>query len=104
MIGVPHLQALTSSPGARVVAACDVDPDAAERVPDGIAFGTDPEAALDAPGVEAVFVCTPQGTHRTLVESALARGLAVFCEKPIAHDLADADAMIAAAAATGRLL
>jgi predicted dehydrogenase len=37
-------------------------------------------------------------------EQALRRGLAVFCEKPIAHTLADADAMIETARSTGRPL
>jgi predicted dehydrogenase len=59
---------------------------------------------LDAEGLEAVFVCTPQALHRPVVVEALSRGLAVFCEKPIASTLQDADTMIAGARTTGRPL
>ena len=39
---------------------------------------------------DAVYVCTWTSEHLTLVEAAARRGLAVFCEKPLATNLADA--------------
>jgi predicted dehydrogenase len=44
-------------------------------------------------GCDAVFICTWTSEHPRLVEMAAARGLAVFCEKPLATDLAGATAM-----------
>jgi myo-inositol 2-dehydrogenase / D-chiro-inositol 1-dehydrogenase len=104
MIGASHAQALASSPLADLVVACDPDPAVGDRLPPGVPLVDELDAALGAAGVEAAFVCTPQHTHRAVVERAFAHGLAVFCEKPIAHDLADADAMAAAAQTSGRLL
>jgi predicted dehydrogenase len=44
-------------------------------------------------GCDAVFVCTWTSEHPRLVEMAAQRGLAIFCEKPLATDLAGAIAM-----------
>ena len=44
-------------------------------------------------GCDAVFICTWTSEHGRLVEKAAARGLAIFCEKPLATDLAGAAAM-----------
>ena len=50
---------------------------------------------------DAVYVCTWTSEHRRLVEAACARGRAVFCEKPLAPDLAGAEAMVAAVCGSG---
>ncbi len=97
MIGREHARILDANPGANLLAVCDTDPDAAQYVPDGVEFTTDLDAALGTPGLEAVWVCTPQAFHLPVVEAALDRGLAVFCEKPIAASIEDANAMLVAA-------
>src|SRR2546423_1575797 len=38
-------------------------------------------------GADAAVIVTPTGTHAELIDRALDKGLAVFCEKPIALDL-----------------
>lgn len=104
-IGREHAAILGASSAADLLCCCDLEPSAQERVPSGVAFTPDPSEALSAPGLEAVFVCTPESAHRTIVEHALERGLDVFCEKPVAATLEDADAMIAAASGSrGRLV
>lgn len=45
---------------------------------------------------DAVYVCTWTSEHPRLVEAAARRGLAVFCEKPLAFDASTAAAMAAA--------
>jgi predicted dehydrogenase len=60
----------------------------------------DPETMMDA-DVDAVDVCTPTPTHRSLVEAAAGRGLDVFCEKPLALTCDDAAAIADAVAAEG---
>lgn len=57
------------------------------------------EEVLD--GCDAVYVCTWTSEHPRLVAEAVARGLAVFCEKPLAIDLPGATAMAAAVASAG---
>lgn len=104
MIGVDHASILAALPEAELLVVCDLDPAKGEGVPAGVAFTTSVEEALAWPGLEAVWVCTPQAAHRAVVEPALDSGLAVFCEKPMAASLEDADAMIAAAERTDGLL
>jgi predicted dehydrogenase len=57
------------------------------------------EAVLDR--CDAVYVCTWTAEHPRLVEAAAARGLAVFCEKPLATNLAGARRMAEAVTAAG---
>jgi predicted dehydrogenase len=97
MIGRQHARILAALPEAELVVCCDVDAERAADVPEGVRFTTSVEETLEWVGLEAVVVCVPQHLHRAIVEPALAAGLAVLCEKPIAHSLADADAMIRAA-------
>ncbi len=47
---------------------------------------------------DAVYVCTWTAAHRELVEQVAAAGKAVFCEKPLATNLASARAMTNAVA------
>ncbi len=51
--------------------------------------------------VDAVYVCTWTAEHPRLVAEAARRGLAVFCEKPLAIDLAGATEMVAAVGQAG---
>jgi predicted dehydrogenase len=50
---------------------------------------------------DAVYVCTWTSEHPRLVAAAASRGLAVFCEKPLATTLAEAEAMAAVVAEHG---
>lgn len=104
MVGSVHAAILHECAEADLAACCDTDPEREEATPRGVSFQTDLDATLATPGLEAVFVCTPQHLHRPIVEQALARGLAVFCEKPMASTLEDADAMIQAAEAAPGVL
>lgn len=54
--------------------------------------------------IDAVDVRVPSAYHRTLVMQALAHGKHVFTETPMALSVSDADAMIAAARRSRRLL
>lgn len=78
----------------RIVAVYDPDADRAAAF--GAASGATAMASedelLDA-GLDAVYVCTWTSEHPRLVRAALERGLAVFCEKPLAVDLPTAVAL-----------
>jgi len=54
--------------------------------------------------VDAVIVATPTSTHREVTEDCLRAGVHVLVEKPLASTVADAEAMSALAAETGRTL
>lgn len=98
------LPALLTVPGAHVVALHDPDPAAMARMPVEAARCTDLDAFLAVPGLDAVYVAAPNATHRALVEAAAAAGKAVLCEKPLAADVADAEALVEVCAAAGVLL
>ena len=55
---------------------------------------------LADPGVELIVVALPSHLHAELAIAALEAGKHVICEKPMATALADADRMVAAAAAS----
>ena len=104
-MGADHAAILAASPLADLAICCDLDPAAASRVPPGIGFTTSFDEALATPGLESLWVCTPQSAHEDGVRRGMAAGLHVFCEKPIADTIAAADAIVALdAAAPGRLV
>ena len=57
---------------------------------------TDYRAQLDRKDIDVVVVGIPNDLHREVVVAAAEAGKHVILEKPIAHTLADADAMIGA--------
>ena len=59
---------------------------------------------LAHPGLEVVDICAPTLLHADLAVAALKAGKDVLCEKPMARTSADAQRMVDAAAASGRLL
>jgi predicted dehydrogenase len=82
--------------GARYVAVCDRVPERAEQFTQiaGLDFWTsDPDELISSSKVNTIYVCTPTGEHRALVEKAAAAGKHVFCEKPLARTLEDARSM-----------
>lgn len=96
-----HASLLRSCPAAAWAGVYDTDHARAEAFAarTGATALPSEDAVLD--GCDAVFICTWTSEHRRLVEKATARGLAVFCEKPLACDLAGAEAMAAAVADAG---
>ena len=92
-------------PEVRLVAVADVNPafagDTARR------FGYERaeagwEVVAEAPDVDVVSVVVANPLHREIVEGLLAAGKHVLCEKPMAPTVEDAEAMVAAAKASGR--
>ena len=60
------------------------------------------EAVAAADDVDVVSVVVANPLHRQIVEGLLAAGKHVLCEKPMAPSVEDAEAMVAAAEASGR--
>ena len=90
----------------RVVAVCDPDPErqaeAIERF-DCLAYASYEELVADK-AVELMVVATPSNLHAAQSIAAMRAGQHVIVEKPMASDLAGADAMLAVAEETGRIL
>jgi virulence factor len=62
------------------------------------------DAMLGSEDLDAVFVLTPRSEHVHATRSSLEAGVDVFCEKPLATRLDDAEMLARVAADTGRVL
>jgi len=105
-IAESHLRALAQIPGAQVVGLSDINseravPRAAEL---GCSYFTDHRDMLEQLKPDIAVVCTPHPTHAALVIDCLEAGTHVLVEKPLTVEVAQADAMIAAADAANRIL
>ena len=92
-------------PAVRLVAIADVNPDFAADAARRYGYQraeTSWQAVAEAPDVDVVSVVVANALHREIVEGLLAAGKHVLCEKPLAASIADAEAMAAAARASGR--
>jgi myo-inositol 2-dehydrogenase/D-chiro-inositol 1-dehydrogenase len=105
LIGSFHGESLTRRiPEAQLVAIADPAGDAADRLASALGVSRaerDPEAVLQDDGVDAVVITAPARFHTQLIIQAANAGKAIFCEKPMALTLEDADRAIAAARAAG---
>jgi predicted dehydrogenase len=101
-----HLPALAGIARATLVGGCD--PVAASRQAATARFGIPAFATLGELRASAhpdvVIVCAPPRAHQALCLEALAGGAHVICEKPLATTVREAEALIAAAAHSGRRL
>ena len=91
-IGAAHAFALHQLTAAGLVDAsltATYDTDAARAAKLAQRHGCEPAPTLEAllDRVDAAWVCTWTAAHLAAVEAAADRGVAVFCEKPLAPDL-----------------
>ena len=102
-----HLPGWQSRDDVRIVAATDAV--AARRdafraaCPQGRWYDS-VEALLAAETLDFVDICTPPSSHADLIRQALAAGLHVLCEKPLATRLSDAQPLAMAAERAGRIV
>ena len=103
-LGRHHARVLASLPGVRLVGVVDTNTSRAAEVAQ--ANGTIVVASVqDLPGaVDAVTVAVPTEAHAAVAIPLLEAGIDVLVEKPLTRSLNEADALIAAAARSGRVL
>jgi myo-inositol 2-dehydrogenase/D-chiro-inositol 1-dehydrogenase len=100
-IGSFHAETLARRlPNARLAAVADPEPAAAERLPSPRTY-RDPLDLIADQSIDAVAICAPATSHADLVVAAAHAGKHVFCEKPMALTLEDADRAIDAAHTAG---
>jgi len=94
-------------PAAQLVALVDPDPKVREEVGEQFDIGkrfSVLEEALESVAFDAVVITTPTFTHRQLAVTAANAGKHILLEKPMALNLAECDAIMAAAEANGVIL
>ena len=102
-----HILGYRDNPLAAVHSVCDAVPETAEsRAQEwGVErWCTDYEDMLADPALDALEILTPHHLHAEMTVAALEAGKHVSVQKPMALNLAQADAMIQAAERTGRTL
>jgi predicted dehydrogenase len=105
-IGRHRLAAMLATGAVEAAAICDPSPECAEeaaKLAPGPAILPTLDAMLDA-GLDGIVIATPSALHAEQSIAALERGLAVFCQKPLGRNAAEARLVVAAARRAERLL
>lgn len=104
-MGVAHTAVLATIPDVELVGLSDHHAPLGRSVR-GLGhrapFFDNPSKLLEKTSPEVVFICTQPDAHRPLAEMALEAGAAIFVEKPLAHTLAEAEALAAAVQRHGK--
>jgi len=106
-IGRTHAASIAKAGTCRVAACCDIDPAALAAF--GDAFKVERRTLayrelLGWSGIDAVTVGLPNHLHAPVTIDALRAGRHVFCEKPIALNMTEADAMARMSRESGKRL
>ncbi|MDE2840055.1 MAG: Gfo/Idh/MocA family oxidoreductase [Chloroflexota bacterium] len=99
-----HVPGYRSTGRADVLAVCDVNADAARSFAETLELSNhygSVEDMLAQEDLDVVSICTSNDAHHPAAMAAIARGLHVFCEKPLAMNFAQAVEMHDAAEAKG---
>jgi predicted dehydrogenase len=100
-----HLPVLSKMRGAEIVAICDNDRAKARALADR--FGvrdavTDIEDLFELDGLDSVVIATPNHLHEPHTLAALAAGVDVLCERPLALNARGVERILSAANRYGR--
>jgi UDP-N-acetyl-2-amino-2-deoxyglucuronate dehydrogenase len=106
IIAPTHIAALNKLPNAQIAAMCDINPatGAPRAEAAGCPFFTDYRDMLAQIKPDVVSICAPHPLHAPIAVESLAAGAHVLTEKPMSIEVAEADRMIAAADAAGKIL
>jgi myo-inositol 2-dehydrogenase/D-chiro-inositol 1-dehydrogenase len=86
-------------PEANLVAVCDIRLEVAQAVADELGIRRvvkDYGELLADKDIEAILIATSTDTHASIMKDVAAAGKHIFCEKPLALDLASIDQALAA--------
>jgi len=103
-LGRHHARILSSIDGARLDAVVDVNEPRAREMAAGAGARALTSARALLGTVDLVSIATPTETHAEIACLFLEQGIPVLVEKPLARSVAEADAIIGAAARSGAIL
>ena len=103
-LGFHHTRILAALPGAELVGLYDPRGEVARAAAETHGARVFPSAEALGAEIQAAVAAVPTVAHAEVAGALLARGVHVLVEKPIASSLAEADRLIEAARAAGRVL
>ena len=103
-LGSRHAEIYAGMPGVRLSAVCDIDPTRAAEVARAVKCQSTTHYRDLLESVDAISLAVPTSLHGSIGLNFLRRGVHVLIEKPIATTLAEADALIRAAARSRAVL
>lgn len=92
-----HLPALQNMPGVELIAACDIKEEALQTSADKYDIKhrfLDYKKLLEMDEIQAVHILTPNDCHSPIAIDCMKAGKHVLVEKPIARNVAEAQAMV----------
>jgi predicted dehydrogenase len=90
-------------PRLELAAVADIDPEKCARYPDKPAYASAEEMVASGK-IDALLIATPHRHHPALGLAAIAAGLHVMIEKPLAADKASAERLLAAPRRPGQIV
>lgn len=102
---LPHLARKRDAGEIEISGISDVNGEAAKATANEFgALRSETDWRELLPHCDAILICVPTHLHAEIAGAALREGKAVFCEKPLARTLEQADAMLEAQRAGGGVL
>jgi len=100
-----YLKEIRDDPDLELVAVWDDMETRGRSIADemGCEFSADLDGVLGGGDLDGTVICADNAGHRPLLEASCKAGIDVFCEKPMALTLEDADRMLAAVRESGCL-
>lgn len=89
-----HIRAIEQNPEITLSAVCDIDKAAAEGVP-AVPFYTNFKEMIEKEKPDVVHICLPHYLHVPVSCEAAKMGVHVFCEKPVAMNVGEAEELAA---------
>ncbi len=92
-----QMQAITHTPGIKLIDAHDLDPNKAEELPGSVQFHDDLEKMLKKSKADAFLVSTPTSTHFEVAMRVIESDRIAIVEKPLCTSQSEMDALLTAA-------
>ena len=99
-----HVPLIRATPGLHLAAVASSDPAKVQAALGTAVAVCSPQALINRPDIDLIVIAAPNDQHHPLALAALQAGKHVVVDKPFALNLAQAQALAAAALAAGRLL
>jgi len=91
IMGQRNCKTILKIPGIKLIAVCDLYKGRLERSKElfgkDIIATQDYKQVLENKNIDAVLICTSDNWHDTIAIAAMQAGKAVYCEKPVVHQL-----------------